>query len=281
MQTLHNLIRKIYPEAEEFVRQGRKDGSLVTCLHFPSVDNAGAFCVVVKADFSVSYLSFEQDLEDTVLTDVIWAELVPHIEKDLSQHSFYLNINGRNKCALRWAQEAGFRMEMHGYKMGYRGGLPDEVSMAGLQARGYQERDLQTILTLFDRAYRQLNDENGWRTDWHALNAPSFRRHLIERDKAGEFVTFWDGDDLVGAYILQGIYLSDLAVDPNRQNRGLGAFILTHSLRKMLVEKKAREVRLNVAFTNTGAKRFYERHGFVEIGCFADHIYVPELDTGV
>ncbi|RPI83657.1 MAG: GNAT family N-acetyltransferase [Chloroflexi bacterium] len=278
MKSLQDLIGNIYPEALDFIRQGKEEGSLVSSLHFPSPDNAGAFCIVSKPEFTVSYLSFESDLKEVFLREIIWAEIEPHLQADFSDHPFYLNVYGRNSDAIRWAQEAGFRKEMHGYKLGYRGELPEEVSINGLQVRGYEEQDLQAIIILFDRAYQMLNQANGWRTNWHALNAASFRRHLIERQKFGEFVSFWDSDTLVGAYIIQGIYLSDIAVDPDHQNRGLGALLLTHSLRKMLVEKEVKDIRLNVAYSNTGAKRFYERHGFIEIGCFADHIFMPQLD---
>lgn len=280
MKSLHDLLEIIYPEAVDFFRQGKKDGSLISSLHFPSPENAGAFCIISKPEFTVSYLSFERDLDEGFLRGIIWDELEPHLQDDFSEHPIYLNIYGRNSEAIRWFQGAGFRKEMHGYKLGYRGDLPEELSLDGLEVREFQEQDLQAIINLFDRSYQILNQANGWRTDWHSLNAASFRRHLIERHKAEEFVSFWDSNSLVGAYIIQGIYLSDIAVDPDHQNRGLGALLLTHSLRKMLVEKEVKEIRLNVAYSNTGAKRFYERHGFVEIGCFADHIFMPQLDMG-
>ena len=41
----------------------------------------------------------------------------------------------------------------------------------------------------------------------------------------------------------------------------------------MSVNKSIKNIRLRVAKTNVGAKKLYEKNGFVEIACFAEHTY--------
>jgi GNAT superfamily N-acetyltransferase len=56
----------------------------------------------------------------------------------------------------------------------------------------------------------------------------------------------------VGADLLELLY-----VDPEAQNRGVGATLLT-----VAKERRPRSLRLWVFQKNVGARRFYERHGF-------------------
>jgi GNAT superfamily N-acetyltransferase len=68
---------------------------------------------------------------------------------------------------------------------------------------------------------------------------------------------------------LRGPYLQTIALDPGLQGAGLGGALLEW------LEGRARAVSRNlwllVTEFNTGARRFYARHGFVEIGP------IPEL----
>ncbi len=51
-----------------------------------------------------------------------------------------------------------------------------------------------------------------------------------------------------------------MAVDPALVGRGIGALLLSHALRAL-----ARPIRLYTFQANLGARRFYERHGFIAI----------------
>lgn len=57
-----------------------------------------------------------------------------------------------------------------------------------------------------------------------------------------------------------GGWIHQMAVDPRWVGRGIGAVLLRHAL-----ESLPRPVRLYTFQANTGARRFYERHGFVAI----------------
>lgn len=95
----------------------------------------------------------------------------------------------------------------------------------------------------------------------------SYSEDEVRRWYAEKFAT-WDwgmvaeDDEGVAAFIAcAGDHLDQLFVDPGRQKRGIGTFLLEAAM------EKAPPVRtLNVFEQNVAARRFYERHGFREAG---------------
>lgn len=57
-------------------------------------------------------------------------------------------------------------------------------------------------------------------------------------------------------------YIKDLYVLPERQGRGIGKKLLTHTLTRIR-EKGFLHAILECSESNTGARRFYERFGFI------------------
>ncbi|HBA03834.1 MAG TPA: GNAT family N-acetyltransferase, partial [Clostridium sp.] len=85
--------------------------------------------------------------------------------------------------------------------------------------------------------------------------------------------SFWINNELVGAYIFCKNYITDIVVKPTVQNKGYGSYILAHCIRNMSMNESIRNIRLRVAKSNTGAKKLYERNGFIEIAYFSEHTY--------
>ncbi|MDM4720374.1 GNAT family N-acetyltransferase [Micromonospora sp. WMMA1363] len=100
---------------------------------------------------------------------------------------------------------------------------------------------------------------------------------------AGRALTAGDASDVLTAYgILRGLprlvllalldrrpadgqlLMDGIAVDPDWRGRGLGSRLL-HEVAAVAVAHSCREVRLDVVDTNPGARRLYERHGFVPV----------------
>lgn len=61
------------------------------------------------------------------------------------------------------------------------------------------------------------------------------------------------------------LYITSMAVDPERQRQGIGRACMTEAL-KIAREKAADAVRLDAYDAPAGAGRFYEKCGFVEVG---------------
>lgn len=73
--------------------------------------------------------------------------------------------------------------------------------------------------------------------------------------------------------------LEELYVRPHLRDRGIGTALLTHAVAEV-TDRGAIEVHINVDEVDVDARRFYERHGFVNIEPGADYrmlCYLREL----
>jgi len=59
-------------------------------------------------------------------------------------------------------------------------------------------------------------------------------------------------------------FVKDLVVAPDARNRGLGSWLLQHAF-AIFAARGASHVDLKVQAGNSGARRFYARHGMVEV----------------
>jgi GNAT superfamily N-acetyltransferase/chorismate mutase len=134
--------------------------------------------------------------------------------------------------------------------------MPSEVP-AEVVARLATVEDADALATLFlaarDAAYPAIP---------RSVHPPDDVRHWMRSRFDTPECEFWlaeQGDALVGLLLLEGSWVHSLYVDPARTGQGIGRLLLD-------VAKHARPRRLGlwVFETNEGARRFYERHGFVE-----------------
>jgi GNAT superfamily N-acetyltransferase len=69
------------------------------------------------------------------------------------------------------------------------------------------------------------------------------------------------GGALLAVLVLDGEWVDQLYVDPDHFGQGIGGALLATAKRE-----RPSGLRLSVFVTNVGARRFYERHGFVPTG---------------
>jgi GNAT superfamily N-acetyltransferase len=84
-----------------------------------------------------------------------------------------------------------------------------------------------------------------------------FASHIVEDCE------LWVAEDagaLAGILVLAGEWVEQLYVDPELTGRGIGGELLAVARRE-----RPDGLRLWTFASNTGAQRFYERHGFVEV----------------
>lgn len=84
-----------------------------------------------------------------------------------------------------------------------------------------------------------------------------FASHIVEDCEL--WVAEQDGA-LVGILVLDGEFVDQLYVEPGLTGRGIGSALLAVAKRE-----RPQGLRLWTFQTNAGARRFYERHGFVEV----------------
>ncbi|HZS10754.1 MAG TPA: GNAT family N-acetyltransferase, partial [Nitrospirales bacterium] len=118
-----------------------------------------------------------------------------------------------------------------------------------------------------------LDGSEPWRTlgytrrDWEAFfdtleRGPGRDAYVVERES-----------EVVGIAVLRrrflvGDYLELLAVAPAVRRGGIGAALLAHV--EHLVFPQSRNLFVCVSDFNTEARRFYERHGYREVGPLAE-----------
>jgi GNAT superfamily N-acetyltransferase len=85
---------------------------------------------------------------------------------------------------------------------------------------------------------------------WFASHVIGQTELWIAEDRAGT---------LVGILVLDGRWLDQLYVEPTITGRGIGAGLV-----KVAKRERPEGLQLWTFASNTGAQRFYERHGFVE-----------------
>src|SRR5512133_1166927 len=103
-----------------------------------------------------------------------------------------------------------------------------------------------------------------------ALQAGSIPPGVHDDDEGGYFAShivedceLWVAEQdgaLRGILVLDGDVVDQLYVDPGLTGRGIGAALLAVAKRE-----RPQGLRLWAFQSNTGAQRFYERHGFVEV----------------
>ena len=123
----------------------------------------------------------------------------------------------------------------------------------------FEVADLRAIHALLQRAYsngygRVVPDWLDW---WEALRADS------EFDPSLCFVAKAEGEMIGFCLCWTSSFVKDLVVAPEWQGRGLGAALLATAM-TALRERGATVVQLKVVTVNAGARRLYERMGFVE-----------------
>jgi len=124
---------------------------------------------------------------------------------------------------------------------------------------------------------------------WHATNRASYgyvaeiQRHTLEDDRrffelqlapACEVWVATIGSNIVGMMALDGCWIRHFAIFEGFRGHGIGARMLEQARQRSPIE-----LRLFTFQRNTGARRFYERHGFEAVAFGVSP--PPELEPDV
>lgn len=107
-------------------------------------------------------------------------------------------------------------------------------------------------------------------------------RGLLRRKDVDALVAVDDDNVLAGYAVAWGVYdqgeLANICVVPEHLGSGLGRRLLEEVLARLEV-RGIRQVFLEVREANTRARRFYERHGFREVGRRRRYYVEPDEDA--
>lgn len=263
------LIENISPHARDYVIKAFTNKNVDIVYSIFTEENKGVFMIVEDDDCCIFYASFinESNIDKTL--DLIKNKTKEHIEKTNSKEICF-NVYGNNLKIINLVRELGFKSDMEGYHLEFGGKELPPLNGCNLIDKGFEDSMIKEFVDLFDSSYYGLNIDNGWQLNSHAVNEDKFHEKLNRLNKLGQVGSFWLNNELVGSYIFQQNYITDLVVKPKFQNKGYGSYILSHCIRNMS-NKLIKNIRLRVAKSNVGAKKLYERNNFAQIACFAEH----------
>jgi ribosomal protein S18 acetylase RimI-like enzyme len=133
--------------------------------------------------------------------------------------------------------------------------------------------DVPAIVAIVESAYRGDASRAGWTTEADLLDGqrtdPDEVAELIGRSDA-RIVLARDGGELVGSVLVTAEdgegYLGMFAVQPTRQNGGLGRALLAEAERVMRAELGCAEARMTVIVQRAELIAWYERRGWARTG---------------
>lgn len=266
------LIENISPHARDYVHKSFGYKNVEILYSVSTEQNKGAFIMVDNDDCCIFYASFLNEYNIEEILEVINNKTNEYISK-INSKELCFNIYGNNQKIINLVRELGFTSDMEGYHLEFVGKELPQLNNCNLTDKGFESSMLKEFVDLFDSAYYQLNIDNSWKINSYAINKEIFHQKLNELNKISQVRSLWLNNELVGVYIFEQNYITDIVVKPIFQNKGYGSYILVHCIRNMSVNKSIKNIRLRVAKSNVGAKKLYERSEFVEIACFSEHTY--------
>ncbi|MFD1676252.1 GNAT family N-acetyltransferase [Alicyclobacillus fodiniaquatilis] len=268
-----DLIERLSPDTADFVRCAADASGIKVFYHDGRPPNQGVYCLVHWQGTNYAYASFMQEMVDIDILQLIESTIGSYIA---DKEPLCFNVYGRNANIVKCVRDLGFASDMEGFELAYQGAIPPEVPIANLVVRSFERSQFNEFVHLFEQAYYPLNKENGWPVDWYSNHKDIFAQRLEAKAQKNELRAFWNENALVGAYIVDTNYISDLVVHPQYQGLGYGKILLLHATKALMNQGETKPVCLRVAKSNQKAIRFYQKYHFAEIACFAEHTFPKE-----
>lgn len=267
------LISTISTGAESYVRDCFAQGNVSVIWYADSAEAEGVFCLAESLDCVIAYAVFVHHDKPKLLLELIERTILPYLGAEETREVCF-NVHGRNTEIIEWVRRLGFAPDMDGVHLRYTSsGHCFPMENTALAERSFSPSMLELFIAVFDGAYKRLNLDNGWETGACRNHPEAFLDTLNRYEARQQVYSYWLEKRLAGVVITEGNYIRDLVVAPEVQNCGYGAEILRRSVSRMQELRPGESVYVRVANSNAGAKRFYERYGFAEIACFAEHTY--------
>ena len=268
--SIMNLLADISPMARDYVDEAFEQAVVLAVQS--GEEGEGVFLRVASDDLCIFYANFPDDSSPEILRKV--SEEIDH--SVVRGGELYFNVHGGNARIIQLVQSKGFVLEMEGYVLRYSPAKGMPVALGELVTEAPAKVEWESYVELFEAAYEQLNRENGWDTKGYSKTAETFLQGIKELEKRDRLKSFWKDGVLIGCYIVDGHYITDLVVHPRFQNKGYGSLMLKHCIHFLHEEMGIPDIYLRVTKSNSGAKRLYERSGFTTISYFAEHAYMAK-----
>ncbi|QSX05112.1 GNAT family N-acetyltransferase [Sedimentibacter sp. zth1] len=268
------IVRKINRSAKELFEQAYEKQFLKECLIYDDKDNRGVMTIIESDDYFSCQVSFERDVNSFNIIKTIHDKLKNIISlkgtKDL-----YLNINGYNTIIINYFRNYGFVQDSLGfeYSMSKTTEKLKELSNFklndNLEFKKFKDNYAQDYLILLEDAFKEqdiaCNEE-------YKLGESTIL-WLKKANERNGFGALWKGDCLIGFYVLENEYISNIAILSKYKGKGYGTVILNHCLKDIFINKKYEETYLYTYAINTKAQKLYLKNGFEVSAFYSENTY--------
>ncbi|QVK21564.1 GNAT family N-acetyltransferase [Mycoplasmatota bacterium] len=279
---VNGMLGRINSSAKKVFNQAYEDGNLVSCLMYDDKNDRGVFTIVEGPNYYALQVSFDKDVSNYKVIKVIH-EGLDKIIKVRGSKDIYLNINGYNPSIINYFRNYNFTQDSLGFEYSFSTSSEtiDAISNfkveEGLTFKGFEEENAHNYIELLDDAFRQLDIDSNEEQDRYRKSGQKFLSWLRKVDEKKNFGALWSNVDLVGVYILNDDCIHTIAVNPKYEGKGFGNQIMKYCLKNLILNKKYKEVYLQVLFENKRAQKFYIKNGFEVRGYYCENTYVSKM----
>lgn len=268
------MLNKINRSAKKIFEQAYEEQFLNEYFIYDDKDNRGVMTVIEAEEFYAIQISFERDINSYNVIKLVHEKIKSIIlikgDKDL-----YLNINAYNAIIVNYFRNYGFVQDSFGfeYKMDRTAEKVNELHnfelREGLSFKKFENDYTQNYLNLLEDSFKEQDIMCG---EEHKLgeNTVSW---LKKADERNDFGALWKDNCLVGLYILDGEYISNIAILSEYKGKGYGTVILNHCLKDIFITKKYNETYLYVYAVNIKAQKMYLKNGFEVSAFYSENTY--------
>jgi ribosomal protein S18 acetylase RimI-like enzyme len=268
------MVEKINRSAKKIFEQAYEEQFLKEFLIYDDKDNRGVMTIIEDEKYYCIQVSFERDINNYNIIKLIH-EKIESIVSIKGNKDLYLNINAYNTIIVNYFRNYGFVQDSFGFE--YRMDRTDEkvndlsnFSLAeGLSFRKFENDYTQNYLNLLENSFREQDVMCG---EEHKLgeNTVSWLKKANEKN---EFGALWKDNCLIGLYVLDGEYISNIAILSDYKGKGYGTVILNHCLKDIFINKEYNETYLYVYAVNIKAQKMYLKNGFEVSAFYSESTY--------
>lgn len=268
------MLSKINRSAKKIFEQAYEQQFLKEYLIYDDKDNRGVMTVIEDKDYYAIQISFERDINSFNIIkpvhDKIESIILMKGNKDL-----YLNINAYNNTIVNYFRNYGFTQDSYGfeYSMNKTAEKINELYNfkldEGLSFKKFENSEAQNYLNLIEDSFMEQDLMCGEKSEL-GENTVSW---LKKADENNDFGALWKDDCLIGIYVLDGEYISNIAVLSEYKGRGYGTLMLNHCLKDIFINKEYNDTYLYVYSVNIKAQKMYLKNGFEVNAFYSENTY--------
>ena len=268
------MVRKINRSAKKIFEQAYTGQFLKECLIYDDNDNRGVFTIIEGEDYYSLQISFEKDISkyDTIR---LMHDKIKSIINVKGNKELYLNINAYNTTIINYFRNYGFVQDSLGFEYSMIktvqkiNELNDFKLNNCLEFRKFEDNHSQDYLSLLEDSFREQDLICNEKSELD-------EKTVLWLKKAGEkneFGALWKDNCLIGIYVLDKEYISNIAVLSKYKNQGYGNIILNHCLKDIFINKEYNDTYLYVYAVNTKAQKLYLKNGFEVSAFYSENTY--------